>query len=454
MPHRAPNGKLAVLLEATSWSAADLARAVNALGEAQGLRLRYDRTAVAHWLKGSRPRGPVPDLVAQALSHRAGRLISAEDTGLTPPGRLAGAGLPPPGTGQEGGGGLPGLIALCGQDADPGRRAALIGTTYSLVPHTPPVWRPDPPRPGPGREPYESADEQFLSTMVELFAGLLRAHGGAYIRSALAAHLADNAARLASVPAVDGVPPQVLDHCARLAHLLASMTADTGHHGLAHRYYALALDLARETGNRTSYAITLRVMSVQALGLGHVHQAHSLADSAVECAGRNDPAVLAFVLAQRGHTHAARRDGKGAMADLVGSADAHRRADSRGGAFAVYPEAGIAYRRARTLQVLRRPGEAVLAFQASVLHRDPGQHRPYALTQARLAEVLVADGQLEEACAHWHIFLDHYPYVVGSNEAGRALARMLQHARSFPRQRQAVELIERGRASSARLPRY
>ncbi|MFC9856289.1 MULTISPECIES: hypothetical protein [unclassified Streptomyces] len=450
MPPRAPNVKLAALLDATSWSAADLARAVNALGEAQGLLLRYDRTAVAHWLKGSRPRRPVPDLVGQAFSHRAGRLISAEDTGLAHPGRLSRADMPLPGTGQEEGGGLPRLVALCSQDADPSQRAALASITYSLVPHSRPIWRPDPPRPDQDREPYVSAEEQFLSTVVELFAGLARAHGGAYIRSALAAYLADNAAR----PAVDGAPLHVLDQCALLTHLLASMTADTGLHGLAHQYYVLALEVAREAGNRASYAITLRAMSVQALRLGHIHQAHSLADSAVECAERHDPAVLAFALAQRGHTHAARRDGKGATADLVGSAEAHRRADGHGGAFAVYPEAGIAYRRARTLQVLQRPGEAVLAFHSSILQRDPGQHRPYALTQARLAEVLLEDGQLEDACAHWHIFLDHYPYVVGSNEAGRALARMLQHARSYPRQRQAVELLERGRASSARLPRY
>ncbi|MFD9427663.1 MULTISPECIES: tol-pal system YbgF family protein [unclassified Streptomyces] len=452
MPRGVANEKLAVLLEATSWSAADLARAVNALGEARGLRLRYDRTSVAHWLRGSRPRGPVPDLVAQALSLRAGRLISAEDAGLTHPDRLPGSGRLPPGTGREGGGGLPVLIALCGQDADPNQRAALVGISYLLVP--PPVWRPDPFHPGPGGELHASADQEFLNTMVQLFAGLVSAHGGAYIRSALAAYLADNAARLTSVPAGENVNPHILNHCARLVHLLAFMTADSGHHGLADRYYRLALELAREAGNRAAYAITLRAMSVQALGLGHIHQAHCLADSAVECAGRNDPAVLAFVLAQRGHTHAARHNGKGAMADLVDSADAHGRADGHGGAFTAYPEAGIEYRRARTLQVLQRPGEAVLAFQSSVLHRDPGQHRPYALTQARLAEALVADGQLEAACTHWHIFLDHYPHVVGSNEVGRALARMLQHMRSFPRQRQAVELIERGRASSARLPRY
>ncbi|MEV6120441.1 hypothetical protein AB0M23_07935 [Streptomyces sp. NPDC052077] len=455
MPQRAPNGRLAVLLEATSWSAADLARAVNSLGAAQGLPLRYDRTAVAHWLRGSRPRDPVPDLVAQALSLRAGRLIPAEETGLTRPGGLPGADVPPPGAGEQGGGGITRLVALCGQDADPGQRASLIGITYAPAVCPPAGRGPGASRPGPRDTSRPSADEQFLGTMVELFAGLVRTHGGARLRSALAACLADNAARLAPVAAGEAADPRVLGHCGRLTHLLGSMTADTAHHGLAHEYYTLALELARESGDRAGYAITLRVMSAQALSLGHIRRAHSLADSAVRHAGRDDPAVTAFVLAQRGHTRAACRDEKGALSDLDASGDAHRRADGRGGgAFTSYPRAGIEYRRARTLQVLRRPEEAVHAFRSSVQHRDPGQHRSYALTQARLAEALVADGRLEAACAHWDVFLDHYPHVAGSNAAGRALARMLQQARSFPRQRQAMELIERGRSFPDRPPRY
>ncbi|MEV6076561.1 hypothetical protein AB0L80_15845 [Streptomyces sp. NPDC052069] len=123
------------------------------------------------------------------------------------------------------------------------------------------------------------------------------------------------------------------------------------------------------------------------------------------------------------------------MAELVDSADAHGRADGHGGAFAACPEAGIEYRRARTPHVLQRPGEAVPAFPPSAPHRDPGRHRPYALTRPHLAEALVADGHLEAACTPWHIFLGHYPHAVGSNGADRVPARTLQHRRSFPRQR-------------------
>ncbi|GAB3949668.1 helix-turn-helix domain-containing protein [Streptomyces sparsus] len=83
MARRERNHRLAALLAEAGWSAADLARTVNALVVAQSVALRYDRTAVAHWLTGSRPRPPVPDLVALAFSRRCNRLVTTADTGLT-----------------------------------------------------------------------------------------------------------------------------------------------------------------------------------------------------------------------------------------------------------------------------------------------------------------------------------------------------------------------------------
>lgn len=56
MARRDANGLLAALIAEADWTAGELARAVNGLGMAQGLCLRYDRTSVAHWLTGSRPR--------------------------------------------------------------------------------------------------------------------------------------------------------------------------------------------------------------------------------------------------------------------------------------------------------------------------------------------------------------------------------------------------------------
>lgn len=76
MARRQPNEPLAALLVEARWSAGELARAVNALGEAHALTLRYDRASVAHWIKGSRPRAPVPEFVAGALSRHTCRLVT------------------------------------------------------------------------------------------------------------------------------------------------------------------------------------------------------------------------------------------------------------------------------------------------------------------------------------------------------------------------------------------
>ena len=84
MAHRHANDRLAALLREADWTNGELAHAVNTLGAAEGLSLRYDRTSVAHWLSGTRPRPPVPDLVAAALTQRTGRLVIAEDTGFFP----------------------------------------------------------------------------------------------------------------------------------------------------------------------------------------------------------------------------------------------------------------------------------------------------------------------------------------------------------------------------------
>ncbi|GFN09273.1 hypothetical protein Smic_78290 [Streptomyces microflavus] len=89
MPKKARNTRLAALQQEARWTNGDLAREVNRLGTLHGLRLAYDRTAVAHWLSGTRPRPPVPELVAEVLSHRLGQLVTPEWTGLTPRQRTA-----------------------------------------------------------------------------------------------------------------------------------------------------------------------------------------------------------------------------------------------------------------------------------------------------------------------------------------------------------------------------
>ncbi|MFK8844945.1 tetratricopeptide repeat protein [Streptomyces sp. Ac-502] len=434
------------MLDEAGWSAAELARAVNALGRRQGMALRYDRTSVAHWLVGSRPRKAVPGLVAQALSRRIGRLVALEETGLA-------AGLPPLAPlGMAGKADLDPrnrLAELCRAESDPARRAALRRTVYGAHPVRLPSWPDDRPPPPPGGEGGRSqAEVSILQSMGLIFASLIDSSGGGHARTALAAYLADDAVPLLLAPADARWHTQHLLGCSQLTHLLANMTDDAGHHGLAQVYYRLALELAHQAGHRAAYATTLRALSTQALRLGFLQYSADLACAAVEGTGPAAANTRAFVLAQRALVHAHTGHRSQAQADLKAAEQEHGRAPSSAGIFASYPRAGLDYQRGETFYALGDGTAALGAFHDAERHRPPAQRRPYALAQARLAEVLAHSGHLEEACAHWHVFLDHYPHLA-SVHVERAAHTLHRTVRSFPRQSQARIVSDRARELSA-----
>ncbi|UCM87451.1 regulator [Streptomyces marincola] len=79
---RTPNRQLAALIAEAGFSHAGLARRVDQLGLEHGLDLRYDKTSVTRWLRGQRPRGTTPALIAEVFTRRLGRRLSAQDLGL------------------------------------------------------------------------------------------------------------------------------------------------------------------------------------------------------------------------------------------------------------------------------------------------------------------------------------------------------------------------------------
>ncbi|MGP4110721.1 regulator [Streptomyces sp. 4N509B] len=81
-PQRTPNRQLAALIAEAGFSHAGLARRVDQLGLEHGLDLRYDKTSVTRWLRGQRPRGTTPALIAEVFTRRLGRRLSAQDLGL------------------------------------------------------------------------------------------------------------------------------------------------------------------------------------------------------------------------------------------------------------------------------------------------------------------------------------------------------------------------------------
>ncbi|MFE4264295.1 hypothetical protein [Streptomyces sp. NPDC056883] len=496
---RVANAWLGDLLAEAGWSGAELARAVNALGTLHGLALRYDRTAVAHWLSGTRPRRPVPELIAAALTERCGRLVTVAEAGLGASSTGPGVRTDPGGAAEDGGeGGDEGLLRLALQaraDVDPHSRPPLLRSPYQPVPVPVAAWDPEP---EPETEPAEggpgspggagtrtgsgtgtglpelaarrhlAAHAEQLRALAVSFSGLYLTHGGVHTRAALAAWLAQDAGAFAARhtagrgPAARGRGaagqgcgvPDVWRGYAQLAHLLGEMTADSGYHGLAQEYHGIALGLARQAGDRRMYAITLRAMSAHAGRLGQSAHAVRLARTAVETAPADgEPGTLAFLLVQRAAAHAHAGQRAAAAADLAAADRLYGRHALKpsDGPFDSYARADLDFARARTHLALGEFPAAAEALERSLRGRAAGQHRATALTHAALAETLLRLGHLTRACEHWRAFLIAAP-AVQSRAVREALGRLLRDLTPYRRMREAVPTVAMARALADRLP--
>lgn len=381
--------------------------------------------------------------------------MTVEEAGLGEAGPAAG---PRPGpAAAPAAGGLHRLAVHTLADADPRSRPRLLNGPYRPGPV--PVWSPEPAADAPpGTELSRLAARRHLAghaerlrALVHSFAGLYLAHGGSHSRAALAAWLSQDAGAFAARPGQGPDGREVLPGYAQLAHLLGDMTADAGHHGLAQEYHTIALGLARQAGDRRMYAITLRAMSAHAGRLGQPAHAARLAALAVDTVPEDgDPAVRAFLLAQRAAARAHAGERAAALADLA-TADALRAgAPRRPGPFDSYGRADLDYARARTHLALGEYPAAADALERSLRARPPGHHRPTALTHALLAETVLRLGHLTQACEHWRAFLTALP-AVHSRAVREALGRLLRDLTPYRHVREVVPTLAMARAFAERL---
>ncbi|MCS0605601.1 hypothetical protein NX794_31020 [Streptomyces sp. LP11] len=448
MPERTRNEALAALLVEAHWSATQLAKAVNTLGAAQELSLRYDRSSVAHWLAGARPRRPVPDIVAAALSRRIGRLISAQATGML----QSSHSIAIPAFGMRRASPVEQILDLLRQDGDSNLRTPLSRTPFSVASLAVLPWSASEQAPTPADGDLTTAAQlETHNDMIASFTKLADWHGGRLVRPLVVAYLRDSAVPVLVKPRpATGQDREVFTAAAQFVHILAGMSDDSGYHGLAQLYYLSALELARAAGNARQFAIGLRAMSTHALRLRLPRQALDLADMAVAVlGGRGDGAAQAFLLSQRAHARACAGRFREARADLVAAERHQDRASSSAGPFFGYPRAALNYQRYQTLGAMQESKEAISALQASAHDRAQTDRRRIALTLARLAEVHLAVGQLDEGLRYAHSFLRAYPHMHSAHvDTAR---RRLSHALArYPVEPQARALAER--MSSTRSP--
>ncbi|WP_370252230.1 hypothetical protein [Streptomyces sp. V4I8] len=266
----------------------------------------------------------------------------------------------------------------------------------------------------------------------------------------MAAYLAEDVSRVLAAYAPAPLLRELLNSTAQLTYLLARMTADAGHHGLAQVYYHAALALAQDAGNPVMYAVVLRAMSAQALELGHHRQALSLAEAAVAVAGTNACGpTAAFLLSQLAVTHAYDGQRRSVIRELAAAETSLEQSDGSSGPFAFYPRAALEYQRSQAFLALGMRPEALRSLRASAHSRELCERRSSALTDFQLGEMLLSDGQLDEACNRWERFLSQSSYV-RSARVDQSLNQLYKRLLPYERQRNAAIVWDRLNALRSR----
>ncbi|WP_406189412.1 tetratricopeptide repeat protein [Streptomyces anulatus] len=413
MATREPNGALGRLLAESRWTYRQFARAVNRVGTEMGTPLRYDESAVSHWLGGTVPRGAVRVCVLEALSRRLGRPVTHAEAGLPVPRDHS------PTAADT----VEGLIDLGRQDMDPSRRSVLGAGLFSVA-LTIPGWpdvigRAEAVQSGRTRR-IGMNEVDMVIAMTERVSELDDQFGGRHARPMAASFMVNTVASYLRADAPDDVRKAMLSAASDLLYLTGYMAVDEGLHGLAQRYYVKALELAGAAEDHLTYCTTLRGMSVQAIDLRHGGKAMELADAAAAASPKAGPRMLAFLAGQQAHAAAQTGDRTRALRYIREAETAMDRAESRGKAFGSYDPASLNYHISQVRYELGDVSGAIEAMQQSDKVRYSVYRRARVRHRAMLAERQLEFGHLEAACDTWHQALDDYPMV----QSGRADDRM------------------------------
>ncbi|MCX4745310.1 tetratricopeptide repeat protein [Kitasatospora sp. NBC_01287] len=435
---RTPNGRLATLIAECRWAGnGEFARAVNRAGTEAGFKLRYDESAVSHWLSGTRPMAKYRPVVIEALTRRLKRPITAFEAGFADQ-----PDVQPQCTDT-----VAGLIDLGSVDMDPSRRGVLGAGLYSIalaIPDWPDlVGRFERLKTAPHTR-IGMAEVESVVAMTERISELDDQFGGRTARPMAAAFLVNNIAPYLKATASDEVRRALLSAAADHLYLTGYMAVDERLDLLGQSYYTKALELALAADDHLTYCTTLRGMSVQAVELGHGATAVRYAEAAAAASPEAGPRMRAFLAGQQAHALAQTGDRCAALAMLRAAETAMENAESKATAHGSYDPASLSYHIAQVTHELGDREGAIRALQHSEQVRPSLYRRARVRHRAMLAEWQLEVGRLEEAVQNWHLALDDYPHI----QSGRADDRfraMIATTRPHSRNVRVRDLIDRAR---------
>jgi tetratricopeptide (TPR) repeat protein len=442
MPRRARNDRLRNLLTTAAWTFGGLARGVNIAGAEVGLRLRYDRTAVAHWMSGAYPQGQVPELIAEVLTRKLGRMVTLSEIGLdhadAGPGRSGAVG------------GITALTELARADLDPVDHDVLAHSVYRLDALVVPL------SPGSAgqvrlcgvqrhfrqKTPLHQAD--IAQHIVGVFATTNHQFGSGHTRTALIAYLAHDVLPRLGTSDTEVAHRELLGAATDLVLLIGFVCFDSNEHGLAQRYYRAALDLATLGGDTVRYAIVLRALSQQASHLGHTTQALGLALDALTAGnGLARPHTNAFLLAQVSLCYATLGHHDTALTYHRSARDSLGSAVGPPPTFGSYHQGELSYHAASIRTSDGDISGAITALRTALRHYPATERRSRVLALTALVERQLDVGLLTRACTTANRLLDDYQDVC-SGRVTVAMGTLFKRLQQFRGHTAARGLLLRG----------
>lgn len=307
-----PNTLLDALLDEAGMSRLGLATRINAAAAAQGKQMHYDHSSVIRWLKGQRPRGRTPEIIADVLGVRLGRRLNLDDIGM-------GSTSAPQPTNTALDRFLGRATALWRGDQQ--QRGDLQHTpVITGLPAVGPVWE--------WENPPEDVDVSSRGTIrvglpdvAQLRAArthyeqMYRKAGGVATRSRVLRFLVEDTAPLMRGTYSDRTGRELHRAVGGLVAIAGICAYDSNAQGLAQRYYHQALRLAKASGDRAFGGYVIALLVNHALFMGEHRQAVAFAEAGLRTAGTAISPALACDL------HAMQAKAFARMGDQAG---AHR----------------------------------------------------------------------------------------------------------------------------------
>ncbi|MFI8163089.1 hypothetical protein ACIF6I_28155 [Streptomyces microflavus] len=438
-PESNRNSGLENLLEQAGWSRTQLANAVNRTAREAGMALKYDQSAVSHWLSGTQPRAQARPVIIEALERKLGRPVTFAEAGLR---------SPKAGSTADTGDTAASLLDLGRADMDPSRRGVLAAGLYSAALAVPlfagEAYAEEKERSARPTGHIGAAEVATVRTMTDRIADILDELGAGHARPMAAAFLVNTVAPYLRASAAGPVRRDMLSAASDLTYLTGWMAMYERAHGLGQQYYVKALRLAQEAADHVTYCRTLRGMSLQASNLRYGQKALELADSAAEAAPDAGPRLVAFLRGQQAHASSMVGDRRQAFGRLREAEAALSKADSRRESIGGYDQSAYQFHVAHVLYETRDLPGSIAALKTS-LRTQPKQERQGRLhANAVMAQRQFEFGHIEEACTTWGTFLDDY-VGLSSARGDEHFETMRKRIAPYGKLRAARELQERSR---------